>query len=171
MITVTVIIVLIAIGVPSFKSTMRSSRVTDQANQMLAAFNLARTEAIRTNLSAGICPTANPTAGMGATCSAGAWNTGWLVFDDTNGNGTADAGEVVRVFTADSSMTLVPAATLQTPILFNNQAIPTSTIPTGASPPAALVLTPISCPTGLAIVRSFYVNTTGQFRTQTGNCP
>ena len=99
MVVLAVITILVGIGFPSFEATMRSSRVTTQANAMLSAVNLARTEAIRTNLPAGVCPSANISAGAAATCTAGAWNTGWLVFDDTNGNGQLDAGEpVVRVF-------------------------------------------------------------------------
>lgn len=164
MITVAVIAVLLGIGFPSFKATMRSSRVTSQANALLSAVNLARTEAIRTNLPAGVC-----TAAVNGTACGGTWTTGYLVFDDTNANGTADAGEVVRVFATDPNVTLVANGALVAPILFSNQGLPTTAIPPALTP--ALVLTPTDCPSGQPMVRNFLLNTVGQLRIQVGNCP
>jgi type IV fimbrial biogenesis protein FimT len=169
MITLAVVAVLVGIGFPSFNASMRSSRVTTQANAMLSAVNLARSEAIKTNQSAAICPTPDPTLGAHAVCG-GTFATGWLVFDDTNGNGALDAGEtVVRVFPGNTSVTMTANAALITPIAFNNQALPTTTLP--ATGVASIVITPIDCPHGVDAVRNIFINSTGQLRIQNGNCP
>ncbi len=164
MITLAVIAVLVGIGFPSFRGTMRSSRIASQANALLSAVNLARTEAIRTNLRAGVC-----TADVNAIACGGTWNSGYMVFDDLNNNGVFDAGEVVRVFATDRNVTLVANGALVAPILFNNQGLPTTAIPAPGVP--ALVLTPNDCPSGQPLVRNFMLNTVGQLRIATGNCP
>jgi type IV fimbrial biogenesis protein FimT len=48
-ITVAVASVLLAMAVPSFNQMIISSRLTAQSNDMLAAINLARSEAIKRN--------------------------------------------------------------------------------------------------------------------------
>jgi type IV fimbrial biogenesis protein FimT len=170
MITLAVVAVLVGIGFPSFNSSMRSSRVTTQANAFLSAVNLARAEAIKNNAGAGVCPTANPSAGAAATCG-GTFTTGWLVWDDTNSNGALDAGEpVVRVFPGNTAITATANGALVTPIAFNNQGLPTSTLP--ATGVASVVMTPVDCPHGaVGVVKNFYLNTVGQLRVQSTACP
>jgi type IV fimbrial biogenesis protein FimT len=170
MVTLAVVAVLVGIGFPSFNASMRSSRVTTQANAILSAVNLARSEAIKTNAAAAICPTPNPALGANAVCG-GTFNTGWLVFDDTNGNGALDAGEpVIRVFPGNSSVTMTANGALITPIAFNNQALPTSTLPAGGVP--SIVMTPNDCPHGAVdAVKNIYLNSVGQLRIQSSACP
>jgi type IV fimbrial biogenesis protein FimT len=168
-ITIAVIAVLLAIGLPSFKSTMRSNRVASQGNSLQAAINLARSEAIRTNLPAGVCPTASPNSGATAACG-GTFNTGWIAFDFTDATQTTI--KVVRVFLPDSNVTWTPNSALVTPIVFNNQGMATSTLTAAPTTTPALVLQPNDCPHAQPyIIRNFYLNSTGQLRMSTGPCP
>ena len=90
MIVVTIVAVLAAIALPSFQSSMRSTRVATTSNELMAAMALARSEAIRSTRGAGVCTSAD-----GFTCG-GDWNSGWLVWTDTvTSNGVMDAGEPV----------------------------------------------------------------------------
>ena len=53
-ITVALIGLLAAIGIPSFKGSLRSNRLTTSANEFISAINLARSEAIKRNQSVSI---------------------------------------------------------------------------------------------------------------------
>lgn len=91
MVTVAVFAILLTLGVPSLQGFVNSGRLTNQANDILAALNLARSEAIRQNLRVVFCRSED-----GASCdnTAGSWG-GWIVFVDNNRNGSRDAGETL----------------------------------------------------------------------------
>ncbi|GAB3343405.1 GspH/FimT family pseudopilin [Marilutibacter aestuarii] len=90
MITVVVMGVLLAIGVPSFRYVQNSARISAPANELVASVQLARAEAIRRNGRMALCSSSD-----GATCAAGgAWN-GWIVFADADRNGAVTAGEEI----------------------------------------------------------------------------
>ena len=93
MVTVTVLAILVAVAVPSFTSIINANRLAAQSNEVVAALQLARTEAIRHNRRAVVCRSAN-----GTTCagSSGAWQQ-FITLVDTNGNRTFEAAERVRV--------------------------------------------------------------------------
>ena len=94
-VTLAVAAILMGTAVPSFTSLVNSNRLATQANDLLGAMMIARSEAIRLNRRVILCSSSD-----GATCSsdAGRWN-GWLVFADNNRNDSPDSGEVLRVGT------------------------------------------------------------------------
>ena len=101
MITIAVLAVLLAIGLPSFQQSLRSNRAATATNEMMAALSLARSEAIRNKGGGAVCPS------TGGTACGGTWSDGWLVWADTNGNGALDAGEaVLRYSQARSKLTV-----------------------------------------------------------------
>ena len=72
-----VLAVLLAIGIPTFRDVALGSRLTASANDLLASVQLARSEAIKRNLTVTVCASAD-----GATCAAGGgWEQGWIVVD------------------------------------------------------------------------------------------
>jgi len=81
MVTIAIVAILLAVGLPSFQSSLRSNRVATTTNEMLASLALARTEAIRSAQASQVC------AKDGAACGAD-WNQGWLVMTDMDGDGT-----------------------------------------------------------------------------------
>ena len=90
-ITVAVLAVVLGLSVPLFTGMINGNRLTGNANELVAAVLIARSEAIRSNRRTFLCQSAD-----GATCSnASPWR-GWIVFADANGNNAADAGEAVR---------------------------------------------------------------------------
>ena len=93
MITLAIAAILLTVGVPSFQEMMRNNRAATQANEILTALNFARSEAVKRGQNVLLCPSTNQT-----TCSGENWAVGWLVFADLNNNGTANAGEVLRVW-------------------------------------------------------------------------
>ncbi|WP_215395794.1 GspH/FimT family pseudopilin [Rheinheimera oceanensis] len=81
MVTVAVLAIVMAVAVPSFTNLINSNRLTAQANEMLAALILARTEAIKRNESIVFCHSTD-----GERCSvppAAGWQ-GWLVRGTTD---------------------------------------------------------------------------------------
>ena len=90
MITVVVMGVLLAIGIPSFRYVQNSARITAPANELVANVQLARAEAIRRNARMALCSSSD-----GANCAnGGAWN-GWIVFVDADRNGAVSAGDEI----------------------------------------------------------------------------
>lgn len=79
MAVVAVIAITLTLGVPSFISIINGNRLTAQANELVAALQIARSEAIRSNRPVRLCRTEN-----GTSCaSAGRWNR-WIVLSAAN---------------------------------------------------------------------------------------
>jgi type IV fimbrial biogenesis protein FimT len=104
--TLTVASILLTVAVPSFFNTMRNSRAAANANELVSALSVARSEAIRRGARVSVCRTSN-----GTTCNfagGATWATGWLVFVDTAGSDTAapnanpGAANILRVWPATS---------------------------------------------------------------------
>lgn len=90
-ITVTVLAVLLGLTAPLFTAMINGGRLTGNANELVAAVLIARSEAIRANVRTSVCQSTD-----GASCSnASPWR-GWIVFADADGDNVVDAGEIVR---------------------------------------------------------------------------
>lgn len=94
LITLAVLAVVLAIGIPSFEGLLASTRVTNATNELLSAFAQTRSEAIRRGQRVTMCISAN-----GIQCTnAGNWEQGWIIFSDATRAGNVanvDAGEVI----------------------------------------------------------------------------
>lgn len=95
MITLAIAAILAALAAPSFADIIKNSRMTTQYNELLASLSVARSEAVKRALTVTVCKSNNQST---PTC-AGNWHDGWIVFADTNADGTFDADddEVIRV--------------------------------------------------------------------------
>src|SRR5579871_5193253 len=92
MLTLTILAVLTAGGIASFRFVTNSNRVASEANALLGDMSYARAQAIKEGRTVTICTSAN-----GSTCAGtSTWQSGWIVFSDANGNQAVDAGEAVR---------------------------------------------------------------------------
>lgn len=86
MITVAVLAILVGLGVPSFRDFIVGSRLTTQTNELVAAINLGRSEAVKRNRAISFCRTTTDTATACAN-TTGTWEH-WIIL--------AGANEVVR---------------------------------------------------------------------------
>lgn len=82
LVTISILAILLTVAVPSFQSFIANNRVDTFANNLFSSFLLARSEGIKRNKQVMVCRSSN-----GTSCS-GAWNEGWIVFVDTNKNGS-----------------------------------------------------------------------------------
>ena len=76
MVVIVIASILMAIGVPSYRSVTNSNRVSAEVNALLGDLQFARSEAIKEGLSVTACPMkADATACSGLTT----WHKGWIV--------------------------------------------------------------------------------------------
>ncbi len=94
LITLIVVGVVLSFGMANLSDFNRNGRMTATANDLHAAFHLARSEAARGKTNITICGSADPMA-TGATCD-GNWNQGYIVFIDADGDlARAGAAETI----------------------------------------------------------------------------
>ena len=77
LITIVIMGVVMSMGLPAFNGTVRNSRLTTHANELVTALNLARSEAIKRNITVFV-------RRKGSTSQN--WSEGWDVFVDENDN-------------------------------------------------------------------------------------
>lgn len=121
MVTIAVLAVLASLALPSMQSVIESNRLTTQANSLLTAFQLARSEAVKLNREVRICARdSSDPLGCGNS-----WSDGWVVsfvgddgdrkvaqlWPELSGDSSITSSEDVIVFRADGSIppTDVPA--------------------------------------------------------------
>lgn len=157
MVVIAMVAILLALGLPSFQSTIRSNRLATQTNQFIAGIALARSEALRTSRGAAMCPSSNGTA------CGGTWTDGWLVWADVDGDTTIDADEpIVRYAQGNPSIGLTSSAG-DVVLAFNGRG--------GAASPPTFTLKPASCPAGVVLVNTLTMNGSGQIKTSKSACP
>ena len=91
--TMLLIAVLVAIGMPAFSGTLARSRQATEINALFHAIHLARKESIRRRQVVSLCPSAD-----GRSCLRQQdWSTGWILFNnaDQDSPPQVDAGEFV----------------------------------------------------------------------------
>jgi len=113
-----IVAILVSLAGPSFTSVTNSNRIAGEVNGLLGDLQYARAEAVKEGLFATVCASTN-----GTTCSgANAWQSGWIVFSDVNGNATVDGGDAIlrvqRAFTSTDTFVPNPAVAA---ITFNRE--------------------------------------------------
>lgn len=83
MITLFIVGVLLAVGVPSLKSFMQSNQLVATSNELVSAIHVARSEAIKLNKKVTICVSSD---GQNCLANSNKWQKGWIVFIDANGD-------------------------------------------------------------------------------------
>src|SRR4051812_35200444 len=102
LITIVLVAILARIVAPNMSSFVLNTRLTSASYEMTRSIQTARTEAIKRQSNVVLCTSANPTAAT-PTCSK-TGITGWIVFQDTNGNWDhAATEELIETHTFESS--------------------------------------------------------------------
>ncbi len=87
MIVLVIAAILGAMAMPSMRDFVRDNRLATETNTMITALALARSEATKRRRRVAVCSSTNPAATTPAcNGSAGNWDGGWLVFEDSNAN-------------------------------------------------------------------------------------
>ena len=83
LVTLGMMAIVLALGVPAFKDTVRGSTLTADINEFIAALNFARSEAIKRGMRVTVAKTGTY------------WEQGWQVFTDNPTYGTVDGTDAV----------------------------------------------------------------------------
>ncbi|MFV2055369.1 MAG: GspH/FimT family pseudopilin [Thiohalomonadales bacterium] len=88
--------IITTVALPSFNALVKNNRATSQANEVLSAIKLTRSEAIKRSQRMTLCPRANPRTDPETCSNSNNWATGALVFSDVTGTiGTFDTNDVM----------------------------------------------------------------------------
>lgn len=155
LVTIAVVAILLGVALPAFQSFLLNNRMASQANDLITAFNLARSEAIRRAANITVCASSD-----GATCTGG-WAQGWIVRDA--------AGTLIRVQRAlGGSSTLTGGTDVTSTITFTSSGR-TTIAATATTASTTLTL----CPPGTIPVqgRAIQIERTGRTRVSAVACP
>lgn len=93
MVTIAIVGIMAAIGMPSLQTTLQNNNMTALHNELLAALSFTRNTAITRGSSATLCKANLASNGCAATTAS--WENGWIIFPDNNNDGVVDAGETI----------------------------------------------------------------------------
>lgn len=83
-VTLSILAIVMALAFPSFSSLLIKQKIKSKRDELMSAFQYARTEAVTQNRSVSICASTNSWSNS-PTCSGNTdWSTGWIVFYDTS---------------------------------------------------------------------------------------
>jgi type IV fimbrial biogenesis protein FimT len=122
LIAVTLVAILLTIGIPSFRFVTNSNRIAGEINGLLGDMQFARSEAVKEGRPVTVCVSTD-----GANCatgaSANAWQSGWIVFSDVNGNAAVDGATdvILRVQTPFSGTDSFVASNTVSAVTFNRE--------------------------------------------------
>jgi len=155
MVTLAVLAILLTIAIPNYQTFVMNSRMASQANDLITALSLARSEAVKRAANVTVCASSD-----GATCTGG-WAAGWIVRDA--------AGTPIRVQQAlGGASTMTGGTDVASTITFT--ASGRTTIATTAT---AATTTLTLCPPSPAVVqgRAIQIERTGRTRFAPVACP
>ena len=165
MVTMAVAGILLGLAVPNFRGFLTNSRANALTNDLVTAFYLARSEAVKRGVQVTVCKSTN-TNDTNPTCSTSAgWETGWLIFTDGGTRGTLDGSDtLLRVRQPTSS-----SGTIEGDANFRNYVtyLPGGQSLGGAGGSGAGTLTICVGDVG----RSIEIMNIGRVRTAQGTCP
>jgi len=126
MVTLAIIGVLIRLAAPGMQTLFKSNRVQSEASQFVGDIQFAKAEAIKRGQPVTMCPSSDGTTCL--TSGTTTWGSGWMVFNDVNGDGaktaTVDAPLRMRA-TLRGGDTLTPSGNVDR-ITFNREGFTTT---------------------------------------------
>ena len=98
MLALVVLAVVATISAPTLRGLLQGNQLRLESHRLLAALNLARSEAILRNQPVSLCP--SPMARTGVASCSGTYEGGWLVYTNLDRDKVIDTGtdEVIQVF-------------------------------------------------------------------------
>ena len=82
--------ILLSVAVPALQSFSSNAKQTGAINDFVSSMHLARNTAITTNARVTMCASSDA-----ATCEDVSWDSGWILFRDSNSNQAVDGTEAI----------------------------------------------------------------------------
>lgn len=155
LVTLSIAVVLITIAVPGFQAFFQRNRVQSAGSELVAALNLARSEAIRQGARVSVCGSADPSAAVPA-CGENQWQNGYVVFFDADGDGQFDENddEVLRTGVHPTGLSVIAGSNIRRRITY-----------TATGRPAGVVNDTLRIRAG-SICRDLIINNAGRVRVE-----
>ena len=120
MVTVAIISVVVAFGIPSMTEFSKNDRLTTNINTLVGHLAYARSEAVKRSVQVSLC-VSNNSGTAAPSCTGGNWEDGWMIYIDADGDNSFTAGEeVLRVQQAlEGSNTLVPGGGIANQVIYD----------------------------------------------------
>ncbi len=109
--------IVLGLALPSLRELSANNQVVSGSHTIISGLNFARFNAITSGDDTTICPSED-----GVSCSNDHWNESWIVFQDANEDGVADAAEVLKTTVLDSS---IATSGFGQPIVFRSNGVTT----------------------------------------------
>ena len=115
MVTISLIVVIMALAAPSFTAFQRNAQLTSSANTLLSSLTAARAEAMKRGRNVTVAPVTGSN-----------WNSGWIVFVDEDGSGAKNGSEAVLATepAPESTITIETVPTGMAYVMFNGSGYP-----------------------------------------------
>lgn len=114
--------ILLAVGIPSFKDFMANSKIAQTNNALVYSLQLARGTSTQELAPSALCVSSDPMADD-PVCTPGAdYNEGWVVYIDSDGNGTLSGVDEIleRTDAPGDAFTFTPSDAFEDQIYFND---------------------------------------------------
>lgn len=95
LVTLAIVAVGAAIAAPSFTGMLADTRLSAQANDLLASLKYTRSEAVKRNARVTMCKKASDDTCVTTATATASWQGGWLVFVDGGTVGTIDGADTI----------------------------------------------------------------------------
>lgn len=165
LVVVLILGIVAAVALPGFRDTLARNRIASQHNELIAGLTLARSEAIRRNAPVALCAA----DAAQASCQSN-WGSNWLVWVDSDSDGTVDSGEPVLQVGGVSATETLSAEASATHTVFRFSPRGLRVLPTATSP--TLRIRANNCVSGsTSLSRTITVLPTGATRTVQDTCP
>ena len=93
MVTIAILAILLGIAAPNLRDFVMDVRLTGQANDLMGDLMLARSEAVKRDLTVAVCARKQNENKEAEACTTGnQWDNGWMVVIDADTDGKIDAG-------------------------------------------------------------------------------
>lgn len=122
LVVITIAVILMSIGVPSYRYVTTANRMAAEINSLLGDLQYARSEAARQGQYVTVCVarSTNPSSPSCAASGTATWQNGWIIFGDFNNDGTVDSGDpVMRIQNAFSTSDTLVSNPATSTVTFN----------------------------------------------------
>jgi len=93
LVTMTVLVIVITVGVPSFQNLIKNNRLRTTTNTLVLDINYARSEAIKRGMKVILCRSSDPqTSNPSCSGNSKEWSNGWILFASQDSNTIYDTG-------------------------------------------------------------------------------
>jgi len=130
MMTLVIATILLVMAAPSFVDLIKRNELRSQSNTLLSHLHFARSESVKLSDNIILCRSSNPLASPPSCMADGSdWSSGWITFQDVNGNSTYNDGTDVLLTASQNAgqNNLTVMADSNSKITFNSRGSLSST--------------------------------------------